>query len=46
VDPALAAWHGEPAQWVAGQRALARRVSMNVAALAGHYTPELELDPA
>ena len=46
VDPALAAWRGEPAQWAAGQRALARRVSMNVAALAGHYTPELELYPA
>ncbi len=29
-----------------GQRALARRVSMNVAALDGRYTPELELDPA
>jgi fructose-bisphosphate aldolase, class I len=46
VDPALAAWRGEPAQWEAGQRALARRVSMNVAALDGRYTPELELDPA
>ncbi len=46
VDPALAAWQGEPARWAAGQRALARRVSMNVAALAGRYTPELELDPA
>jgi fructose-bisphosphate aldolase class I len=46
VDPALAAWRGEPARWAAGQRALARRVSMNVAALDGRYTPELELDPA
>jgi fructose-bisphosphate aldolase, class I len=46
VDPALAAWRGEHARWAAGQRALTRRVSMNVAALAGRYTPELELDPA
>lgn len=46
VDPALAAWHGEPGCWVAGQQALARRVAMNVAALAGSYSPELELDPA
>ena len=46
VDPALAAWRGEPARWAAGQQALARRVSMNVAALDGRYTPELELDPA
>jgi fructose-bisphosphate aldolase class I len=46
VDPALAAWRGEPQRWAAGQRALTRRVSMNVAALDGRYTPELELDPA
>lgn len=46
VDPALAAWRGEPAQIEAGQRALARRVAMNIAALAGRYRPELELDPA
>lgn len=46
VEPALAAWHGDPACWAAGQRALARRVSMNVAALNCRYTPELELDPA
>jgi fructose-bisphosphate aldolase class I len=46
VEPALAAWRGEPEGWAAGQRALARRVSMNVAALDGRYTPELELDPA
>jgi fructose-bisphosphate aldolase, class I len=45
VDPALAAWHGDPACWEAGQRALAHRVDMNAAALAGRYTPELELDP-
>ena len=46
VDPALAAWRGEPGQWADGQRALARRVAMNAAALAGRYRPELELDPA
>jgi fructose-bisphosphate aldolase class I len=46
ADPALAAWRGDPARWAAGQRALARRVAMNVAALDGRYTPELELDPA
>lgn len=46
VDPALAAWHGDPACWADGQRALAHRVAMNAAALAGRYTPELELDPA
>ena len=46
VDPALAAWGGEPGNWAAGQQALARRVAMNVAALAGRYSPELELDPA
>ncbi len=46
VDPALAAWRGEPEHWASGQRALARRVSMNAAALGGRYTPELELDPA
>ena len=45
VDPALAAWRGEPGNWAAGQQALARRVAMNVAALAGRYSPELELDP-
>jgi fructose-bisphosphate aldolase, class I len=45
VDPALAAWRGEPGRWQAGQCALARRVAMNVAALAGHYTPDLELNP-
>ncbi len=46
VDPALAAWRGEPGQWEDGQRALAHRVAMNSAALAGRYRPELELDPA
>ena len=46
TGPALAAWRGEPSRWEAGQRALARRVAMNTAALAGRYSPELELDPA
>jgi fructose-bisphosphate aldolase class I len=48
VEPALAAWRGEPDRWQAGQRALARRVAMNAAALAGRYQPELapDLDPA
>ncbi len=46
VDPALAAWRGDPAAVPAGQGALLRRVAMNVAALAGRYTPELELAPA
>ena len=46
TGPALAAWGGEPSRWEAGQRALARRVAMNTAALAGRYSPELELDPA
>jgi fructose-bisphosphate aldolase, class I len=46
VDPALAAWRGDPAAAGAGQRALLRRVEMNVAALERRYTPELELEPA
>jgi fructose-bisphosphate aldolase, class I len=46
VGPALAAWRGEPAAVRAGQRALLRRVALNVAALAGRYTPELELQHA
>ena len=46
TGPALAAWRGEPSRWEAGQRALAHRVAMNSAALAGRYSPELELDPA
>ncbi|HEY6277872.1 MAG TPA: class I fructose-bisphosphate aldolase [Streptosporangiaceae bacterium] len=48
VGPALAAWRGEPGRWRAGQRALAWRVAMNAAALAGRYRPELapDLDPA
>lgn len=44
TDPALAAWRGQPSRQRAGQRALARRVAMNVAAVAGRYTPELEQD--
>jgi fructose-bisphosphate aldolase, class I len=46
VDRAMAAWRGEPTAVRAGQIALLRRAAMNVAALAGRYTPELELDPA
>ncbi len=46
VDPALRAWHGDPACWSDGQRALARRVALNVAAVSGDYQPELELSPA
>jgi fructose-bisphosphate aldolase class I len=44
TDPALAAWQGEPARWAAGQRALARRVALNVAAVQGRYRPDLEAD--
>jgi fructose-bisphosphate aldolase, class I len=40
ADPALAAWRGGEVR--AGQRALASRVAMNVAALAGQYRPEQE----
>jgi fructose-bisphosphate aldolase, class I len=46
TDPALAAWCGEPGRWEAGHRALGRRVALNTAALAGRYSPELELDSA
>ena len=42
VDPALAAWHGDPACTGAGQQALANRIACNVAALQGSYTPSLE----
>lgn len=42
VDPALAAWRGEPARWVDGQHALARRVALNVAAVQGRYSQDLE----
>jgi fructose-bisphosphate aldolase, class I len=42
ADPALAAWHGDPACVAAGQRALANRVACNVAALQGTYTAVLE----
>ncbi len=46
TGPALAAWHGDPRCWAAGQQALARRVAMNVAALHGRYDPDLELEGA
>ena len=44
TGPALAEWRGEPGRVRAGQRALARRVSMNVAAVEGRYTAGLEGD--
>jgi len=44
TGPALAAWRGEPLRVPAGQRVLARRVSMNVAAVEGRYTADLERD--
>ena len=46
TGPTLAAWRGDPTRWEAGQQALAHRVAMNTVALAGRYSPELELDPA
>ncbi|MGI8449827.1 MAG: class I fructose-bisphosphate aldolase [Streptosporangiaceae bacterium] len=46
TGPALDAWGGRPGRWVAGQRALAYRVAMNIAAMEGRYTPELDLDAA
>jgi fructose-bisphosphate aldolase, class I len=39
VDPALAAWRGDPGRVPAGQRALANRVACNLAALRGDYRP-------
>jgi fructose-bisphosphate aldolase class I len=39
VDPALAAWRGDPRRVRAGQRALANRVACNLAALRGGYRP-------
>ena len=40
VDPALAAWRGDPGRAGDGQRALANRVACNLAALRGGYRPE------
>lgn len=37
VDPALAAWRGDPGRVPDGQRALANRVACNLAALRGGY---------
>ncbi|MGI8692250.1 MAG: class I fructose-bisphosphate aldolase [Geodermatophilaceae bacterium] len=42
VDPALAAWHGDPARVPDGHAALAQRVRCNSAALSGVYSPMLE----
>jgi fructose-bisphosphate aldolase class I len=39
VDPALAAWRGDPRRADLGQRALANRVACNLAALRGGYRP-------
>jgi fructose-bisphosphate aldolase, class I len=39
VDPALAAWRGDPVRVRNGQRALANRVACNLAALRGGYRP-------
>ena len=39
VDPALAAWRGEPGRVRLGQHALANRVACNLAALRGGYRP-------
>jgi fructose-bisphosphate aldolase, class I len=44
TEPALAGWRGEPGRIRAGQRALSWRVSMNVAAIEGRYTADLERD--
>jgi fructose-bisphosphate aldolase, class I len=46
TDPALAAWRGIAAAVPAGQRALASRTEINVAALQGRYEMEFEADPA
>jgi fructose-bisphosphate aldolase, class I len=46
TGPALDAWGGRPGRRAAGQRALAQRVAMNIAAMEGRYTPELDLDAA
>ena len=40
VDPALAAWRGDPERVGAGQRSLANRVACNLAALRGGYRPQ------
>jgi fructose-bisphosphate aldolase, class I len=39
VDPALAAWHGDPRRVHDGQQALANRVACNLAAVRGGYRP-------
>jgi fructose-bisphosphate aldolase class I len=39
VDPALAAWRGDPERVSDGQQALANRVACNLAALRGGYRP-------
>jgi fructose-bisphosphate aldolase, class I len=39
VDPALAAWRGDPGRVRDGQQSLANRVACNLAALRGGYRP-------
>ncbi|MET8246932.1 class I fructose-bisphosphate aldolase [Streptomyces sp. NPDC005202] len=46
VDPALAAWRGDPERVADGQQALAHRVACNTAALTGTYTDALEREHA
>jgi fructose-bisphosphate aldolase class I len=46
AGPALAAWRGQPGRQEHAQRALAHRVRMNVAAMEGRYSWELEPDAA
>lgn len=46
TGPALTTWGGRPGRWAAAQAALGHRVTMNVAAMEGHYAPELDVDAA
>jgi fructose-bisphosphate aldolase class I len=43
--PALAIWHGEPANAKAAQLALVHRASCNLAALSGSYSAAMEIAP-
>lgn len=45
TGPAMAAWQGTAAGVAAGQRALARRTALNVAALERRYVPGMETGP-
>lgn len=44
-DPALAAWHGQAENLIAGQQALSLRARCNGAASRGTYTEEMETTP-